>query len=126
MFRDATLCTVLPAKDVGRLKQFLSERLGLEPVNEQMGMYFYEVGGSTLFIYESTFAGTNQATAASFDVSDIDATVNDLRNKGVVFEHYEMPGMTIKNDVHIMEDSSVKSAWFKDTEGNIININQSK
>lgn len=124
MLNDATMYTVFPAKDVERLKRFFLEKLGLDPVDEQMGMYFYDVGGSKFFLYESSYAGTNQATAASFDVTDLQEVVDDLKNKGVVFEHYDMPGMTLEGDVHTMDGTPVKSAWFKDTEGNIININQ--
>lgn len=125
MLKDATLYAVIPAKDLGRLKMFFSEKLGLDPVDEQMGMPFYEVGGSKLFMYESAYAGTNQATAVSFDVADLDAVVADLKGKGVVFEHYDMPGMTLDGDIHVMDGTTFKSAWFKDTEGNIVSVNQS-
>lgn len=124
MLKDATLYAVIPAKDLGRLKMFFSEKLGLDPVDEQMGMPFYEVGGSKFFMYESAYAGTNQATAVSFDVSDLVTVVNDLKSKGVVFEHYDMPGMTLDGDIHVMDGTTFKSAWFKDTEGNIISVNQ--
>ncbi len=126
MLENATLYAVFPAKDVERLKRFFSEKLGLDPVNEQMGMPFYEVGGAKFFIYESTFAGTNEATAAMFDVEDVEAVVEDLKDKGVTFEHYDLPGTSLDGDIHTMEGSPMKSAWFKDTEGNIINLNQSK
>lgn len=128
MLNDATLYTVFPAKDVERLKKFFSEKLGLEPVDEKMGMPFYEVGGSEFFIYESSYAGTNEATAACFDVPDLEAVVEDLRRRGVVFEHYDMPDTTLTGDIHAMEVDGVimKSVWFKDSEGNIININESE
>lgn len=127
MLNDATLYTVFPAKDVERLKKFFSEKLGFEPLEEKMGMPFYEVGGSGFFIYESTYAGTNEATAVSFAVSDLEMVVDDLKHKGVVFEHYDMPDTTLQGDIHVMEADGIltKSVWFKDTEGNIININQS-
>lgn len=125
MLKDATLYAVLPAKDVERLKMFFSEKLGLEPVDEQMGMPFYEVGGSKLFLYESTYAGTDQATAVCFEVDDLEMVVSDLKNKGIAFEHYDMPNTKLVGDIYTMEGSPVKSAWFKDTEGNIINVNQS-
>lgn len=126
MLQDATVYTVLPAKDVERLKDFYSDKLGLDPVDEQMGMYFYEIGPAKLFMYQSSFAGTNQATAVSFDVADVEAVVTELKDKGVTFDHYDMPGMTIEGDVHVMDGTTVKSAWFKDTEGNILNINQTE
>ena len=127
MLNDATLYAVFPANDAERLKQFFSEKLGLEPVEERMGMPFYEIGGTKFFIYESTYAGTNEATVASFAVSDLRPVVDDLKSKGVVFEHYDMPGTTLDGDIHVMETDGIamKSVWFKDTEGNILNINES-
>lgn len=125
MLKDATLYAVLPAKDVERLKTFLSEKLGLEPADDTMGMPMYEIGGSMLMVYESAFAGTNQANAISLEVADLELVVGDLNENGVVFEHYDMPGMKLVGDIHMMDGSSMKSAWFKDTEGNIINLNQS-
>jgi len=127
MLNDATLYAVFPAKDSDRLKLFFSEKLGLEPVEERMGMPFYEISGTKFFIYESMFAGTNEATVASFAVSDLRPVVDDLKSKGVVFEHYDMPGTTLDGDIHLMETDGIamKSVWFKDTEGNILNINES-
>lgn len=126
MFEDATLYSVLPAKDCDRLKIFLSEKLALEPVSEAEGLVFYDIGGSKLMIYESAFAGTNQATALSLDVPDLEQCVSSLKEKGVMFEHYDMPGGMLMGDIHTMEGSAMKSAWFKDTEGNIINLSQSE
>jgi catechol-2,3-dioxygenase len=125
MLNDATLYSVLPAQDIDRLKTFLSEKLDLEPIDEQMGMLIYEVGGSKLLVYESTFAGTNQATAISLEVDDLEMIVDDLKSKGVVFEHYDMPGGSIEGDIHTMKGVPAKSVWFKDSEDNIINLNQS-
>lgn len=125
MLKDATLYSVLPAKDCDRLRMYLSEKLGLGPVNEMAGMLIYELGGSKLLVYESAFAGTNQATAVSMKVADLEIVVDDLKSKGVVFEHYDMPGTTVMGDIHARAVMPGKSVWFKDTEGNIININQS-
>ena len=69
-------------------------------------------------VYQSQYAGTNKATAATWDVGgDIEKTVQALKAKGIAFEHYEMPGMTLKGDVHVGGD--MKVAWFKDPDGNI-------
>lgn len=124
MLNGSSVFTVFPAKDVARLKAFFSEKFGLNPTKEEMGMAFYESGDSKFFIYPTEYAGTNQATTACFDVADIAAVVNDLKSKGVTFEHYDIPGVTMQGDVHVMEGTPVKSAWLKDTEGNIISITQ--
>jgi hypothetical protein len=75
-----------------------------------------------VLVYPSEFAGTNQATAASWAVGDdFDAIVQDLKGKGVTFEHYdELPETTREGDVHMLGDS--KAVWFKDPDGNILNL----
>ena len=79
----------------------------------------YRSGSAGVLVYESEFAGTNQATAATWTVpSGLDRLVSDLRAKGVVFEHYELPGVTRKGDVHLT--GRTKAAWFKDPDGNIL------
>jgi hypothetical protein len=79
----------------------------------------YRSGGTSVLIYQSQFAGTNEATAATWEVGgDIETVVQDLKAKGVTFEHYDMPGMTRKGDVHVA--GKHKAAWFKDPDGNIL------
>jgi len=63
-------------------------------------------------------ASSNQATAATWFVDDVDQIVKDLKAKGVVFEHYDMPETTRKGDVHVA--GSMRAAWFKDPDGNIL------
>jgi hypothetical protein len=80
----------------------------------------YRSGNTTLNVYESEQAGTNKATAVTWVVSDIETTVKELNSKGVKFEHYDMPEMTRVGDIHVGGD--MKVAWFKDPDGNILNL----
>ena len=117
---EAMSMATIPAKDVTRARTFYSEKLGLEPAREVGGGFLYETGKGTGFLlYESQFAGTNQATAMGFQVADFDGTVEELRGKGVTFEEYDFPEVKTDNGVMEMPDGT-KAAWFKDTEGNII------
>jgi hypothetical protein len=75
-------------------------------------------GNTRVLVYHSQYAGTNKATAATWMVSDIESLVKDLKAKGVSFEHYDMPGVTRKGDIHLA--GPLKNAWFKDPDGNII------
>jgi hypothetical protein len=61
---------------------------------------------------------------ASFDVSNIEAHVKEMRAKGVKFEEYDVPEMGIKTINGIAATGKTKSAWFKDTEGNILSLDQ--
>ncbi len=94
--------------------------LGLKAFR-RLGLDTFASGRSKLIVYRSQYAGTNKATALNWNVGDgIDETVAALREKGVAFEHYDFPGSTRNGDVHVM--GPMKSAWFKDLDGNIITL----
>ena len=121
MLGDAKVQPMLPVKDLGSARKFYEETLGLKKTGEMPGeAVTYQSGGTTLVVYRSEFAGTNKGTAALWEVDDFDGTVKDLKSKGVKFEHYDLPGMTRKGDVHI--GGPIKVAWFKDPGGNILSV----
>jgi catechol 2,3-dioxygenase-like lactoylglutathione lyase family enzyme len=110
-------------KDLERAKRFYEEVLGLEPEGGFEGeLISYRSGGTSLNVYRSEFAGTNKATAVTWEVDDVPATAAALKAKGVAFEHYEMPGMRLEGDVHTPEGGGMQVAWFKDPDGNILNL----
>jgi len=108
--------------DLAKAKAFYENTLGLEPVEGDEGsVQSYRAGSSTILVYESTFAGTNKATAVTWPVGDdLDAVIRDLKAKGVTFEHYDMPGAKHDGDVH--DFGKLRVAWFKDPDGNIFNL----
>lgn len=108
-------------KDLEVARRFYRETLGLEEVDGVAGeALVFRSGGSRLNVYRSQYAGTNQATAVTWSVKDIDREVRELKEKGVRFEHYDLPGMTLRGEVH--EAGGMKVAWFKDPDGNILNL----
>jgi catechol 2,3-dioxygenase-like lactoylglutathione lyase family enzyme len=126
MLGDKTAAAVLAVKDMAAAKGFYEGTLGLtqakmDNMPEDAGV-MYKTGDSMILVYPSEFAGTNKATAVGWGVGDdIDSIVADLKGKGVSFEHYpDMPGVTMEGDLHVM--GSLKSAWFKDPDGNILNL----
>ena len=110
----------IAVKDTKAARNFYEKTLGFKPERSEEGVLVYGSGRSKLFVYQSDFAGTNKATAATWVLPDVDGTVRDLKTKGVRFEHYDMPGMTRKGDVHVAGE--MKAAWFKDPDGNILAI----
>ena len=111
----------LAVRDIGRARDFYTGTLGLEQVdNEGDELIVLKSGDSEVSVYRSDFAGTNKATAVTWAVDDIDAEVEALKGKGVMFEHYDMPGLKRDGDVHVGE--GMRIAWFKDPDGNILNI----
>jgi catechol 2,3-dioxygenase-like lactoylglutathione lyase family enzyme len=122
MLADTPAVATIAVKNLQAARRFYEGSLGLKPSGgeQQPGVMMYDSGQSRLLVYESQFAGTNKATAATWMVGDeIESIVKTLKSKGVVFEHYDMPGLTLKGDVHVGGDN-MKAAWAKDPDGNVL------
>jgi len=119
MLGDNDVIATVAVKDLGAARKFYEGTLGLK-VTDASGSeaITFASGRSALIVYRSQYAGTNKATALNWKVDDIDQVVATLKDKGVAFEHYDFPGATRTGDVHLM--GPMKSAWFKDPDGNII------
>jgi predicted enzyme related to lactoylglutathione lyase len=122
MLNNATVHVYLPAANVARARKFYEDVLGLSAKEEYAGGVVYECGGATAFLYPTPNAGTSKASQAFWTVPDVEAEVADLKTRGVKFEEYDMPGMPMRNSV--VTGGGAKTAWFKDTEGNILAISQ--
>jgi catechol 2,3-dioxygenase-like lactoylglutathione lyase family enzyme len=122
MLGDRDAIANIAVKDLGVARKFYEGTLGLAQVDaEGDEALVFRSGSSKLFVYRSQFAGTNQATAVSWVVGgDVDDIARALAAKGVRFEHYDMPGLTLEGDVHA--GNGMRIAWFKDPDGNILNI----
>jgi catechol 2,3-dioxygenase-like lactoylglutathione lyase family enzyme len=120
MLGDHDVGATLAVRDLDSARSFYEGTLGLKPAMDQAPeAVVYAAGKSVLLVYRSEYAGTNQATAATWAVGDeLDSVMDDLRSKGVSFEHYDLPETTREGDVHILGD--MRGAWFKDPDGNIL------
>jgi catechol 2,3-dioxygenase-like lactoylglutathione lyase family enzyme len=108
-------------KDLEAARAFYQDTLGLVPIDREGDeVIVFRSGITKLNVYRSQYAGTNQATAVNWAVDDVRGAVAALREKGVRFEHYDMPGITRDGDVHL--GGGVEVAWFKDPDGNILSI----
>jgi catechol 2,3-dioxygenase-like lactoylglutathione lyase family enzyme len=123
--QSASAHPMIAVADLDRAKEFYSGTLGLVPWEERAGLAIrYEMRGGTWFmIYQSEFAGTARSTCMKFEVDDVYVTVKELRNRGVVFEEYDMPGGKTVDGV-AEHPSGARGAWFKDLDGNILQISQ--
>jgi predicted enzyme related to lactoylglutathione lyase len=126
MLTNSPVRPTIPVVDLVRAKRFYETTLGLKPVpvndKSTSGIAMFDCGnGTRIELYQR---GPSKAdhTVATFEVSDIEDEVNALRRKGVVFEEYDMPEIKTQNG--IATQGSIKAAWFKDSEGNIICIHQ--
>ena len=106
-------------RDLQAAKKFYEGTLGLRQTDAQeQEAVTYQVGAAKLLVYRSQFAGSNKATAVTWLLGrEVEKLVKGLRSKGVTFEHYKMPGLTLKGDIH--EGQGMQAAWFKDPDGNI-------
>ena len=116
--RSEAIATIA-VRDVEAARRFYVDTLGISLTEDQEeGTLSLQTGGATIFVYPSQYAGTNQATALTWIVEDVEAMVAALRSKGVTFEHYpDLPDTKVVGDVHVAGDK--KLAWFKDPDGNI-------
>ena len=118
---DRAVTVMLPARDTSRAIQWYEDKLGLKA--DTIGDYganYTLPSGTPMFLYESQFAGSAGNTLISVDSKDIKADMKELRGKGVKFEDYDLPDLKTVDGV--AEFGTVKNAWFKDSEGNIIGL----
>jgi catechol 2,3-dioxygenase-like lactoylglutathione lyase family enzyme len=121
MLNNETAVATIAVKDLGRARKFYEGTLGLTPVSgEGEEVLVFKSGNSMINVYRSQYAGTNEATGLTWSVKDVDATVRELQQKGIQFEHYDMPQMQRQGDIHVAGE--LKAAWFKDPDGNILSI----
>jgi catechol 2,3-dioxygenase-like lactoylglutathione lyase family enzyme len=130
MLADSEVATRLPVKDLARARRFYSEKLGLEPTAERPGGLLYRCGSGSFALFESVGAAAGTHTQMAWEVADIDATVAALRNRGVVFEEYDLPGLKTVNGIADIEGNypskgtGERAAWFRDSEGNVLGLGQ--
>jgi catechol-2,3-dioxygenase len=123
MLGESDVVATVAVKDMASGKKFYGETLGLKQTDENPGGVTYQSGATKLFIYAAPTGGTNQASSATWHAKDLKATVEELAGKGVKFEHYDMPGVTMDGDIHVM-GPNMQAAWFKDPAGNTLAVVQ--
>jgi catechol 2,3-dioxygenase-like lactoylglutathione lyase family enzyme len=124
MLGKADATPMLAVKDLDRARKFYEENLGLKQVDDFGEGFMLKSGDTQFSVYRSKFAGTNKATALNFDVEDIEEEVRSLKEKGISFEHYDLEGLTPKGDIY--EGEGMRTAWFKDPDGNILSLIEAK
>lgn len=130
-----TIHPELPAVDIQRARRWYKDKLGLDPVDAHSGddELFYDTGTAQFGVYQSSHAGQNLATAARLVTADFDAVLAQLRANGVVFEIYPIQGNFHEPSAEqpfwesgaLVFPDGEKTAWFKDSEGNILALGSS-
>jgi catechol 2,3-dioxygenase-like lactoylglutathione lyase family enzyme len=130
MLQAGRVATRIPAQDLERARAFYRDKLGLEPVEERPGGLLYRCAGGQFAIFASAGASAGEFTQMAWDVDDIDATVSELRKRGVVFEDVDLPGLTTVDGIaevagnYPSKGTGERAAWFRDSEGNMLGVGQ--
>ena len=125
MLSDARYEAALPCSDLERAKSFYASKLGLTPADEQPAGPFYAGRDGTRFLlFPSSGIASGSHSQMGFLVGDVDAEVRELRQRGVQFEEYDFPGFDKATGIARIGES--RSAWFKDSEGNLLGIVQQR
>jgi catechol 2,3-dioxygenase-like lactoylglutathione lyase family enzyme len=112
----------LPPADLARARAWYEDKLGFLPEQEDMGGLWYRSGGQSFLVFGTHNAGTAGNTAAGWTVTGIEAVMDELRARGVVFEIYDIPGAEVVDGLHTM--GGYKACWFRDSEANILELSQ--
>jgi catechol 2,3-dioxygenase-like lactoylglutathione lyase family enzyme len=127
---NAHTVTKLPAQDLERARSFYRDKLGLEPVEGRTGGLRYVCGATEFHLFSSSGAPSGTSTQMAFEVEDIEATVTELRARGVTFERFEMAGFGVSGEMIAAPDNYPSKGtgevgtFFYDSEGNLIGIAQ--
>ena len=131
MLADGRVENRLPAQDLERARRFYAEKLSLEPVEERPGGLRYRCAVGEFALFASTGAPSGEHTQMSWEVDDIETTVRELRERGVVFEEYDLPGLRTVDGVAEVEGNypskggiGERAAGFRDSEGNLLGIGE--
>jgi catechol 2,3-dioxygenase-like lactoylglutathione lyase family enzyme len=131
MLARSDVQTRLPAQDLERARRFYAEKLGLHPVEERDGGLRYRCGTTVFALFASAGAPSGTHTQMGWKVSDIEATVAELRGRGLEFEQYDFPDLETRDGIvnvtgNYPSDGGVgeRAVWFRDSEGNLLGIGQ--
>lgn len=121
MLKDSKAFSGFSAGDIPKAKEFYAGTLGLD-VSESHGLLRFRLGGgNNVIIYPKPNHVPATFTVLNFPVKDVDLTVDELKQRGVRFEQYDLPHL--KTDQKgIMRGNGPTIAWFKDPAGNILSI----
>lgn len=122
MLQDSHAFSGFSVNSLAKAKQFYSELLGLEVKEIPEGLTLKITGSNGVFVYEKPNHSPATFTILNFPVNDIDQAVQQLKDKGVEFEHYE--GMTEQNGIAYGRKHNMGPdiAWFKDPAGNVLSV----
>lgn len=119
MFEHTRAFSGYSVDDLAKAKEFYGETLGI-PVTEDHGLLTLHIAGERdTLVYPKHDHVPATFTILNFPVEDIEATVDDLVARGVVFERY--PGLST-DERGIFRGGGPLIAWFTDPARNILSV----
>jgi catechol 2,3-dioxygenase-like lactoylglutathione lyase family enzyme len=129
VLKDGQVATRIPVQDLDRARRFYADKLGLEPSEERPGGLLYRCASGEFSLFESAGGSPGTFTQMAWYVDDVEATVADLKARGVAFEEVDLPGLrTVDGIAEVAGNYPSKggkgerAAWFRDLDGNMFGI----
>jgi catechol 2,3-dioxygenase-like lactoylglutathione lyase family enzyme len=126
MLSNAKISAVVPVTDLDRARTFYEGVLGLRIFKEDFdrGTVIYHSADTYLLIYQRQTASSGEHTVVAFEIDgDVEAVLDGLLERGITFDTFEIPGVDMPWDARgILRDGDNYAAWFKDPDGNVINV----
>ena len=123
MFENTKAFSSFSVNDLEKAKEFYGRKLGLDVRGNKMGILELNIAGSNrVIIYPKPKHEPATFTVLNFPVDDIESTVDKLTDIGIVFERYDVPGITTSEKGIASGGGGPKIAWFKDPAGNILSV----
>ncbi len=119
MLTDSRAFSGFSTNDIEACRAFYADTLGLNVAGENDMLDLQLAGGAHVLIYPKDDHQPATYTCLNFPVTDIDATVDALTQRGVTFERYE--GFD-QDDRGVMRGNGPPIAWFTDPSGNILSV----
>jgi catechol 2,3-dioxygenase-like lactoylglutathione lyase family enzyme len=131
VLKNGRVATRIPVQDLDRARRFYAEKLGLEPSEERPGGLLYRCAGGEFALFDSAGGSAGTFTQMAWDVDDIEATVAEMKARGVVFEEVDLPGLRTVDGIAEVSGNypskggkGERAAWFRDSEGNMLGIGE--
>jgi catechol 2,3-dioxygenase-like lactoylglutathione lyase family enzyme len=131
VLKHGHVATRIPAQDLDRARRFYADKLGLEPSEERPGGLLYRCASGEFALFGSAGSSPGTFTQMAWEVDDIEATVTEMKARGVVFEEVDVPGLRTVDGIADVSGNypskggkGERGAWFRDSEGNMLGIGQ--
>jgi catechol 2,3-dioxygenase-like lactoylglutathione lyase family enzyme len=119
---DAMVVPTIPVTDLDRARAFYVDVLGLTPIDESPFSVRLRCGAGTQVSIFKRGPVERGHTVAHFEVTDIKATIADLRSRGAVFEEYTEGPLVTTNGV--AQIGPALGAWLRDPDGNVLGLRE--